>query len=90
MSVESGILILPGLRPHRIVGMGVEHGCDLDFADLVFQGTALLLGHFKVITDIYDDPRLGRLDGDDVPDPPPANAVNAVCNFPHIFFFHLS
>ncbi len=46
--------------------------------------------YFKVITGIYDNPPLGRLDGNNVPDPPTANAVDALCNFPHTFFFNLS
>ncbi len=30
---------------------------------------------------------LWRLDSNNVPDSPTANAIDAVCNFPHTFFF---
>ncbi len=44
--------------------------------------------YFKVIASIHDHPPLRPLDGNDVPDPPAANAVDAVCNCLHTVFFH--
>ena len=44
----------------------------------IAEGTALLLGDFKIIAGIHDHPALWPLNGNDVPNPPTADAVDVL------------
>ncbi len=80
MSLQDKVITGPkgSLTSHQAASANKRAQIEVKGVWRIAEGTALLLGDFKIIAGIHDHPALWPLNGNDVPNPPTADAVDVL------------